>query len=117
MAASRSLRSGTSIDEKVLGQIKDSKVAQVRIRPVVTDEIVYLDADEEEKFYIAQANAPLDEGTTVQSRTACSSATRTSSSSGQRGRLDYMDVSPKPDRERGATAMIPFLEHDDATGA
>jgi DNA-directed RNA polymerase subunit beta len=33
----------------------------VRIRPVVTDEIVYLDADEEEKFHVAQANAPLDE--------------------------------------------------------
>src|ERR671919_2143252 len=53
-------KAGTTIDDKVWGQIKEAKVAQVRIRPVVTEEIEYLAADEEEKFYIAQANAPLD---------------------------------------------------------
>ena len=54
-------KAGAEIDEKLWGQIKDAKVAQVRIRPVVTDDIEYLDASEEEKFHIAQANAALDE--------------------------------------------------------
>jgi DNA-directed RNA polymerase subunit beta len=55
-------KGGTVITEKIWTAIKDGKLASVRIRPVVTDQIDYLAADEEEKFYIAQANAPLDDG-------------------------------------------------------
>ena len=54
-------KAGTAIDEKLWHAIKDNKVGAVRIRPMVTDEIEYLDAAEEERFYIAQANAVLDE--------------------------------------------------------
>ena len=81
----------------------------------VTDEIVYLTADEEEGHIIAQANAPLDEnGYFVEERV-----------NARRGhdtllvptdRVDYMDVSPKQVFSV-ATALIPFLEHDDANRA
>ena len=73
-------KAGTVDRRQALGHDQGRpRLAQVRIRPVVTDEIVYLAAAEEEKFHIAQANAPLDE-TTASPRTGCSSATRTSSS-------------------------------------
>ena len=83
---------------------------------VVTEEIQYLSADEEERKIIAQANEPLDsEGHFVNARVA---------SRGEGGeidlipreRIDYMDVSPKQ-VVSVATAMIPFLENDDANRA
>jgi DNA-directed RNA polymerase subunit beta len=108
-------RAGTTIDEKVWGQIKDAKVAQVRIRPVVTDEIVYLDASEEEKFHIAQANAALDdENHFDEARVLVRHKDKFLEESVDV--IDYMDVSPKQ-IVSVATAMIPFLEHDDANRA
>ena len=82
----------------------------------VTDEIHYLTADEEEMMIIAQANEPLDsEGHFINSKVA---------SRGEHGEIalmpreeiDYMDVSPKQ-VVSVATAMIPFLENDDANRA
>ena len=108
-------KSGTTIDEKVLGQIKDAKVAQVRIRPVVTDEIVYLDASEEEKFHIAQANAALDENNRF-SEDRVLVRYKDKFLEETIDVIDYMDVSPKQ-IVSVATAMIPFLEHDDANRA
>ena len=83
---------------------------------IVTDEIHYLTADEEEMMIIAQANEPLDsEGRFVNAKVA---------SRGEHGeialmpreQIDYMDVSPKQ-VVSVATAMIPFLENDDANRA
>ncbi|MDY5856420.1 MAG: DNA-directed RNA polymerase subunit beta [Anaerovoracaceae bacterium] len=83
---------------------------------IVTDEIHYLTADEEEMMIIAQANEPLDsEGHFVNAKVA---------SRGEHGEIalvprehiDYMDVSPKQ-VVSVATAMIPFLENDDANRA
>ena len=83
---------------------------------IVTDEIHYLTADEEEMMIIAQANEPLDsEGHFVNAKVA---------SRGEHGeialmpreKIDYMDVSPKQ-VVSVATAMIPFLENDDANRA
>src|SRR5207244_2191581 len=54
-------KSGAKIDEKLWGAIKDAKLGSIRVQPVVTDQIEYLDAAAEEKFHIAQANALLDE--------------------------------------------------------
>ncbi|MEM5817195.1 MAG: DNA-directed RNA polymerase subunit beta, partial [Desulfitobacterium hafniense] len=81
----------------------------------VTDQIDYLTADEEEKFVVAQANAPLtDDGHFIEEKI-----------DGRHGpdfvlvapeRIDYMDVSPKQ-MVSIATALIPFLEHDDANRA
>ena len=80
----------------------------------VTDEIVYLTADEEENFVIAQANAPLDEeGVFKENRVNARSPEIVVVPA---EKVDYMDVSPKQVFSI-ATALIPFLEHDDANRA
>ena len=108
-------KAGAAIDEKLWAAIKEHKLASVRIRPVVTEEIVYLAADEEEKYYIAQANAPLDEGAHfVEERVMV--RYRDQFHVQPAPDVDYMDVSPKQ-IVSVATAMIPFLEHDDANRA
>jgi len=108
-------KAGTMIDDKLWAQVKEAKVAQVRIRPVVTDEIVYLDASEEEKFHIAQANAVLDEDFRfAEDKVLVRYKDKFLEESVDV--IDYMDVSPKQ-IVSVATAMIPFLEHDDANRA
>jgi DNA-directed RNA polymerase subunit beta len=108
-------KAGSTIDDKIWGQIKDAKVAQVRIRPIVTEEIVYLDATEEEKFHIAQANAGLD-GDFRFAEDRVLVRYRDQFLEESVDVIDYMDVSPKQ-IVSVATAMIPFLEHDDANRA
>ena len=82
----------------------------------VTNEIHYLTADEEDLFIRAQANEPLEEdGTFVNKRVVC----RTKNGAVElvpTHRVDYMDISPKQVVSI-ATAMIPFLENDDANRA
>jgi DNA-directed RNA polymerase subunit beta len=108
-------RAGTAIDERLWAAIKENKVAGVRVRPVVTKEIEYLAADEEEKFYIAQANAPLDDTQHfVEERVMVRYRDEFRVQLAED--VDYMDVSPKQ-IVSVATAMIPFLEHDDANRA
>jgi DNA-directed RNA polymerase subunit beta len=108
-------KAGAVIDDKLWAKIKEAKVAQVRIRPVVTDEIVYLDASEEEKFHIAQANAALDrDNRFAEERVLVRYKDKFLEESVDA--IDYMDVSPKQ-IVSVATAMIPFLEHDDANRA
>ena len=81
----------------------------------VTDEVRYLTADEEDSITIAQANEPLDKnGWFVNERVTARYHEETVLSS--RDRVDYMDVSPKQVVSI-ATAMIPFLENDDANRA
>ncbi|MEG6617512.1 DNA-directed RNA polymerase subunit beta [Peptococcaceae bacterium 1198_IL3148] len=81
----------------------------------VTEEIVYLTADEEEDKVIAQANVALDEnGYFVEDRVTCRRGPDTIMSPVTR--VDYMDVSPKQVYSV-ATSLIPFLEHDDANRA
>lgn len=82
----------------------------------VTDEIVYISADEEDKVIVAQANAVLaDDGTFAEERVLA----RTKGGEVDQipaEDVDYMDVSPRQ-MVSAATAMIPFLEHDDANRA
>jgi len=83
---------------------------------VVTDEIEYLTADEEDRHVVAQANSPLDGDSRftesrVLVRRKAGEVEYVSSSE-----VDYMDVSPRQ-MVSVATAMIPFLEHDDANRA
>ena len=81
----------------------------------VTDEIVYLSADEEEDYVIAQANAPIDEqGYFTQNRVNVHKGSEYFETTVDR--VDFMDVSPKQVFSV-ATALIPFLEHDDANRA
>ena len=83
--------------------------------PHVTDEVVYMTADEEDRYHVAQANEPLDEnGYFV--RKNISGRFREETSEFERKKIDYMDVSPKMVFSV-ATAMIPFLENDDANRA
>ncbi|ROR31790.1 DNA-directed RNA polymerase subunit beta [Mobilisporobacter senegalensis] len=83
--------------------------------PKVIDEVVYLTADEEDKFVVAQANEPLDEnGYFVNS--SVSGRYKEETSEFEKSKIDLMDVSPKMVFSV-ATAMIPFLENDDANRA
>ncbi len=82
---------------------------------VVTKEIDYLMADEEDRYIVAQANEPLDsEGHFVNAKVVC--RYKDEFIQVEPERVDYMDVSPKQVVSVGA-AMIPFLENDDASRA
>ena len=83
--------------------------------PIVTDEVVYLTADEEDNFVVAQANEPLKEdGHFIHNNV--SGRFREETSEFQKKNIDLMDVSPKMVFSV-ATSMIPFLENDDANRA
>ena len=82
---------------------------------VVTDDVHYITADEEEQYIIAQANEPLaEDGTFVNERVACRHGEAVLEVA--RDRVDFMDVSPREVVSVG-TSMIPFLENDDANRA
>ncbi|MCR5421824.1 MAG: DNA-directed RNA polymerase subunit beta [Lachnospiraceae bacterium] len=83
--------------------------------PVVTDEVVYMTADEEDNYHVAQANEPLDEeGHFI--KNSVSGRYRDETQEYDKSMFDYMDVSPKMVFSV-ATALIPFLENDDANRA
>ena len=83
--------------------------------PRVTDEVEYLTADEEDNYHVAQANTPLDkDGHFVRNSVAGRFMDETSEY--PRGMIEYMDVSPRMVFSV-ATALIPFLENDDANRA
>ena len=83
--------------------------------PVVTEEVVYMTADEEDNYHVAQANEPLDaEGHFVHKNVA--GRYREETQEYEKTMFDYMDVSPKMVFSV-ATALIPFLENDDPTRA
>ena len=83
--------------------------------PRVTDDVVYLTADEEDNFVVAQANEPLDEeGHFIHDNV--SGRYREETTSFQKKNIDLMDVSPKMVFSV-ATSMIPFLQNDDANRA
>ena len=81
----------------------------------VTDEVVYMTADEEDKYTVAQANEPLDEnGCFANARVNC--RRRDEINAYPKAEVDFMDVSPKQ-LVSIATALIPFLENDDTNRA
>ncbi len=83
--------------------------------PVVTEEVVYMTADEEDNYHVAQANEPLDgEGHFLHKNV--SGRYREETQEYERSKFDYMDVSPKMVFSV-ATALIPFLQNDDANRA
>ncbi len=83
--------------------------------PIVTDEVVYMTADEEDNYHVAQANEPLDENGHFLHKNV-SGRYREETQEYERSKFDYMDVSPKMVFSV-ATALIPFLENDDANRA
>ena len=108
-------KKGEPLTSAAGAELKKQKALAQPIRPVVTDEIVYLAADEEEEHWVAQANAALDEqGHFITDRVPCRH--RDQFPEVAPDRIEYMDVSPKQ-VVSVATALIPFLEHDDANRA
>ena len=85
------------------------------MNPVVTDEVVYMTADEEDNYHVAQANTSLDEEGHFINKNV-SGRYREETQDYERNKFDYMDVSPKMVFSV-ATALIPFLQNDDANRA
>lgn len=110
------IESSAYIDEDLAIKIAQMKLeAPVLVRPMVSNEITYLSADEEDNYTIAQANAALDErGQFVRPRASVRHNQTFTFENVEK--VDYMDVSPKQIVGISA-ALIPFLEHDDANRA
>jgi DNA-directed RNA polymerase subunit beta len=113
-ANGKTFRTGQRLEKDDVAALVKAK-ADVKVVPWVSDEIVYMSADEEDKYTVAQANAPLtadqhfaEERTPAREKHAFHVVDVTS--------IDLMDVSPKQ-IVSAATALIPFLEHDDANRA
>jgi DNA-directed RNA polymerase subunit beta len=107
---------GTEVDETLAERIAGLGLEdEVAIVPAVTEVIEYLSADVEDRYRIAQANAPLDaRGHFMNTRISVRHSQRFSIERPER--VDYMDISPKQIVGISA-ALIPFLEHDDANRA
>jgi DNA-directed RNA polymerase subunit beta len=106
---------GARPSAQTLATLQATPERQVRIKPIVTEDVVYLTADEEEQYTIAQANVPLTRDNHFASE-------RITARHGEsfveefEDKIDYMDLSPRQ-IVSVAAAMIPFLEHDDANRA
>ncbi|MFQ5944900.1 MAG: DNA-directed RNA polymerase subunit beta [Anaerolineae bacterium] len=108
-------KAGTVVTTKLAKEIAGLDLEEIPIVPTVTDEIVFLPADEEEKHTIAQANAELDDkGQFVHERVSVRRGQEFLIDATEN--VDFMDVSPKQIVSVSA-ALIPFLEHDDANRA
>ena len=107
---------GTEVDKKLAKLIAKLDLAEeVLISPRVVDEIIYLSADEEEKYTIAQATTPLDEkGHFLRPRVSARRGEEFLLTTPER--MNYIDVAPCQIVGVSA-ALIPFLEHDDANRA
>jgi DNA-directed RNA polymerase subunit beta len=109
------LKKGHKLNEAAVAELKKQKLNAFPIKPIVTDQIEYLPADEEEEHVVAQANAVLDKDRHfVDDRIP--SRFRDSFPEARPDQIEFMDVSPKQ-VVSVATALIPFLEHDDANRA
>ncbi len=112
------VEAGTTLTEKDIEAINKANVPLVRIKPVASGIIDYLSADKEEGVMIAQANTPLDEGDRILEDEVVVRRVTDGHSfpTVNAANVNYMDVSPKQVISM-ATALIPFLEHDDANRA
>jgi DNA-directed RNA polymerase subunit beta len=109
------VKEGTAVNAKAFAKISKMPAFKVQVAPFVSDDVHYMSADKEDNYTVAQANAILDDkgqflSETVEARKSenymfCKPE-----------EVDLMDVSPKQ-IVSVATALIPFLEHDDANRA
>jgi DNA-directed RNA polymerase subunit beta len=108
---------GKVVDEQLAERIAQlgDMLPEIRVVPEITNDILYLSADEEDRYSVAQANAATDgKGHFTESRISVRRNQRFLFESPDR--IEYMDVSPKQIVSVSA-ALIPFLEHDDANRA
>ncbi len=109
------VKEGQVLTAEAVEKLATAGVGTVSIVPWVSDDILFLSADEEDKYNVAQANAPVDDtGNFTVAHVACRS--RHTFKDLPVIEVDYMDVSPKQ-TVSVATSLIPFLEHDDANRA
>ncbi|MDH3942647.1 MAG: DNA-directed RNA polymerase subunit beta [Anaerolineae bacterium] len=108
-------KEGARLDEDTARAIANAKVSEVAIVPFVSDEIIFLSANYEDKYHIAQANAPLNDHNEFQ-RPRVSSRFHSGFLFSAPEIIEYMDVAPHQVVGISA-ALIPFLEHDDANRA
>src|SRR6267378_3119061 len=108
-------KKGDLLDRDLVESLVKGKVGDIPIQAWVSDEVEFLSADEEDHFVVAQANAPLDKDSQfTEERTTA--RTKNLFLVADVNRIEYMDVSPKQ-TVSVSTALIPFLEHDDANRA
>jgi len=114
----RLVRVGQRISAPATKRLAELAERQLRVQPYVTDstdDIHYLPADEEDRYIVAQANSTLDgKNQFVEERVECRVSQKYSAEPPER--LDFIDVSPMQ-IVSVSTALIPFLEHDDANRA
>ncbi len=109
------VKANTAVTKEIAAKLGKLKPAKIKVVPYVSDEINYYPADEEDKYIIAQANAPLDENNQfkekrIEARLADGYLLETPD------KIELMDVTPKQ-VVSVATALTPFLEHNDANRA
>ncbi len=106
---------GETVTAEHVAQMREASITEVQVKPFLTEEVIYMSADEEDHYTIAQANSKIDERGQF-------AAARVSSRRNQQfrftsvQRVDFMDVAPRQIVGVSA-ALIPFLEHDDANRA
>jgi DNA-directed RNA polymerase subunit beta len=106
---------GTIVDKDVAKKLQKAKIETVPVMSFVGKSSVYLSADNEDHYIVAQANSPVDElGQFVNERVSTRYNQKFLMMSPKR--IDYMDVAPRQIVGISA-ALIPFLEHDDANRA
>jgi DNA-directed RNA polymerase subunit beta len=108
-------KNGTRVTQKIAARIVRLPQTPIKVAPFVSEEVIYLSADEEENYTIAQANTPVDEDKHFVGEKA--EARRGSKLFHELVKnVDLIDVSPKQIISI-TTSLIPFLEHDDANRA
>ncbi|MDO8490437.1 MAG: DNA-directed RNA polymerase subunit beta [Dehalococcoidia bacterium] len=106
---------GTKVTPEIAKALAKLSTKSIKVKPFVSGEVVYLSADKEEHYTIAQANAALDaDNQFADEKVEARYGERFLLESPEK--LDFMDVSPKQ-IVSVSTALIPFLEHDDANRA
>ncbi len=109
------VKADTVISPQLAAKISKLKSRKIKVVPFVSDEIIYLPADEEDKYIIAQANALLDENNQFKEK-RIEARLRDGYLLETPDKMELMDVSPKQ-VVSVATALTPFLEHNDANRA
>lgn len=106
---------GTVVSKEIAQRLSKLGEREIRVVPFVSDEILYLSADKEEQYAIAQANEPLDERNQfIKEKIEARQGSRFFEQVPEK--VDFMDVSPKQ-IVSVSTGLIPFLEHNDANRA
>ncbi|MGQ9573150.1 MAG: DNA-directed RNA polymerase subunit beta [Dehalococcoidia bacterium] len=106
---------GTEVSPELAVELAKLPPTRIPIRPFVSDQVLYLSADDEDRYVVAQANEPLDERNHfVEDKLEARLGSRFITATPEQA--EFMDLSPKQ-VVSVATSLIPFLEHDDANRA